>query len=552
VRNPIVERELIGTLRTRKALAFLVLMAAVFAVLVVMRWPTDSRVGLSGAQSQQVFRLFGYGLLAALILLVPGFPATSIVREKNQGTLELLLNSPMKPWSIYFGKLFGVLGYVLLLMVMSLPAVAACYAMGGISLVDQVIVLYLILVAMAVQYTALALLISSYATSTESALRITYAAVLAAAIITLGPHLFLQGKAGLYASLAERLRCVSPIPAVMEILGHADVGARGLVSLSGVPGKYLLVAAITTVALMAITITRLNHRMFDRSRPQGSITDDRVLGIRLFRRLVFLVDPQRRKRVIGRLTNPVMVKEFRCRRFGRIHWVMRLVAACAMISLGLAYLTTAGTLDWGVETIGGIMAMLQVALIVLLAPSLAGGLISSERESGGWELMRMTPLSATSIVTGKLMSVLLTLMLILLATLPGYLVVIAIKRDLWGQVSRVLVCLGLTAILAMLVSAAASSVFRRTAVATTVAYAILVAVCGGTLLIWLGRDAPFGHTTVEAALKINPLAAALGMIRMRGFTEYELLPANWWITGYASVFLLLVLVFRTWQLTRPQ
>ena len=108
MRNPIVERELIGTLRTRKALAFLVLMAAVFAVLVVMRWPTDSRVGLSGAQSQQVFRLFGYGLLAALILLVPGFPATSIVREKNQGTLELLLNSPMKPWSIYFGKLCGV------------------------------------------------------------------------------------------------------------------------------------------------------------------------------------------------------------------------------------------------------------------------------------------------------------------------------------------------------------------------------------------------------------------------------------------------------------
>ena len=30
--------------------------------------------------------------------------------------------------------------------------------------------------------------------------------------------------------------------------------------------------------------------------------------------------------------------------------------------------------------------MLQVALIVLLAPSLAGGLISSERESGGWGL----------------------------------------------------------------------------------------------------------------------------------------------------------------------
>jgi ABC-type transport system involved in multi-copper enzyme maturation permease subunit len=368
----------------------------------------------------------------------------------------------------------------------------------------------------------------------------------------LGPHLFLQGKAGLYPYLAEWLRCVSPIPAVMEILGHGDVGARGLVAVSGVPGRYLVGAVASSALMMAFTIVHLNHRIFDRSRAQGRITDDRSLVVRLIRRMMFLVDPQRRKRVIGPFTNPVMVKEFRCRRFGRIHWVLRLVAACAVISLGLAYLTTAGTLDWGVETIGGIMAMLQVALIVLITPSLAGGLISSERESGGWELMRMTPLSATTIVTGKLMSVLLTLGLILFATLPGYLVVIAIKPELWGQVSRVLVCLVLTALFAMLLSAAISSLFRRTAVATTVAYSLLVFVCGGTLLFWLGRDAPFGRGTVEAVLTINPLAAALGMINMRGFAEYDLLPANWWIIGYASAFFLLILVVQTWRLTRPQ
>jgi hypothetical protein len=32
---------------------------------------------------------------------------------------------------------------------------------------------------------------------------------------------------------------------------------------------------------------------------------------------VFLVDPQRRKKGIGFFMNPVMVKEFRTRRFGR-------------------------------------------------------------------------------------------------------------------------------------------------------------------------------------------------------------------------------------------
>jgi ABC-type transport system involved in multi-copper enzyme maturation permease subunit len=247
-----------------------------------------------------------------------------------------------------------------------------------------------------------------------------------------------------------------------------------------------------------------------------------------------------------------MVKEFRSRRFGRIHWLMRLVAACAVLSLGLAYLTVTGTLDWGVETIGGIMVMLQVALIVLVTPSLAGGLISSERESGGWELLRMTPLSTLSIVTGKLMSVLWTLVLILSATLPGYLVVTAIKPELWGQVYRVLICLVLAGLFALLLSAAMSSLFRRTAVATATAYALLVFICGGTMLVWLGRGAPFGHRIVQNVLTVNPMAAALGMINLPGFAQYHLLPANWWFTGYASALCFLVLVFRTWQLARPQ
>ena len=97
------------------------------------------------------------------------------------------------------------------------------------------------------------------------------------------------------------------------------------------------------------------------------------------------------------MVNPILVKEFRSRRFGRFHWVLRLVAGCAVLSLGLTYAATAGTLDWGVETIGAIMVMLQAALIVLITPSLTAGLISAERESGGWELLMMTPLSTARI-----------------------------------------------------------------------------------------------------------------------------------------------------------
>src|SRR5215510_13890333 len=129
--NPIISRELLGVLRTRKAVALQVGLALVCALLVLVRWPTGEQTDLTGARSYQVLRVFGYGLLAAVLLLVPAFPATSLVREKIQGTLALLLNSPMRPWSIYLGKLGGVLGYTAVLLAMTLPAAVACHALGG-------------------------------------------------------------------------------------------------------------------------------------------------------------------------------------------------------------------------------------------------------------------------------------------------------------------------------------------------------------------------------------------------------------------------------------
>ena len=50
--NPIIERELIGTLRTRKAAILLIGLAVTFALLIIVRWPSDARVELNGTQSR--------------------------------------------------------------------------------------------------------------------------------------------------------------------------------------------------------------------------------------------------------------------------------------------------------------------------------------------------------------------------------------------------------------------------------------------------------------------------------------------------------------------
>jgi ABC-type transport system involved in multi-copper enzyme maturation permease subunit len=549
--NPIIGRELLGLLRTRRAVALQLGLAIGCAVLVLLRWPTTERADLSGVRSLQVLRVFGYGLLAGILLLVPAFPATSLVRERIKGTLALLLNSPLPPWSIYLGKLAGALGFTATLLAMTLPAAAACYALGGTGSRNGILVLYAILGVAAVQLATLGLLVSSYSQSTDGALRTTYALVLAICVLTLAPHALLRGGTGVLPELASWLRCLSPVPAVLEVLGQGGVGAQGMSVGSAAVGRYLLLAGLTSLACAVATIVRLGQPLLDRARPAGVMTQDRTAGGRAVRRVLFLVDPQRRAGGMTLWVNPVLVKEFRSRRFGRSHWMLRLIALSAVLSLGLSYVALSGALGWGIEAVGGALVLLQVALLLLFTPSLAAGLVSAERESGTWQLLRMTPLSSGAVLRGKLLSVAWPLLLLLCATLPGYVVLMTIQPTLVYQVGRVVACLALTAVFAVLLSAAVSTLFRSTAAATTAAYLLLLAVCLGPLLVWLGSEAPFGRAAVETTLTVSPVAAALQASETPGFANYELLPAGWWLVGSACVALLVVLRLRVWQLCRP-
>ena len=164
----------------------------------------------------------------------------------------------------------------------------------------------------------------------------------------------------------------------------------------------------------------------------------------------------------------------------------------------------------------------------------------------------MTPLSPLRIVLGKLLSVIVTILLVVVATLPAYIMMWQVKPIMLPQIQRVLWCLLFTEIFALAVTFAFSSVFRRTTTATAFSFGALIMVCVGTLAVWLGRDGPFGQEVVENVLKVNPLATALAAIDAPGFQQYELLPANWYIMGIASAVAFLVLSVQTWRLTRPQ
>ena len=550
--NPIVRKEWLDLFRTRTALVGLAGIAATAAAMVMARWP-DSGVGdLNGAAGVQVLRVFGYGLLACLVLVLPAFPATTLVRERVQGTLALLLNSPLSVWSIVWGKVGGFLGFTAVLLAVTLPAAAACYTLGGSSLSGGIGLLYLVLGATALQLTSLCLFVSSRAQSTDGALRTAYSAVLGLIVLPLTAHWLVPPDSPLLTALAAWLGCFSPVPAAMEAVGQGAAGIAGTEYQTGAVGRYLILAGLTSAGFLAATLVRMGRAPLDLARPPGVMTEDRSRGQRRARQLLFLVDPRRRSNCIGRFVNPVMVKEFRTRRFGRLNWTLRLVGLCAILSVGLSYLAAAGALGWGVEVMAGALILLQSAILILFAPSLSAGLISTEREGGGWNLLRMTPLSPGRILRGKLLSALLPVMPVFCATLPGYLVMMSITPELAARIPRVLGSLAFTAAFTILVGATASSLFRTTAGATAAAFLTVASVCIAPFLIWFGRETPFGHSTVTAALTISPVATALQSADTPGFSQYELYPNNWWIIGSACAAMLVFLTVRVRQLCRPE
>lgn len=554
--NVILKRELIDVFRTRKSLVMQVLLVLIFALLVILRWPTESQVDLSGDHAKEVFRLFGYGFLTVIILMSPAFPAASVVREKNRGTLALLFNSPIPNWQIYFGKLLGVSGFLILLIVLSLPAALACLSLGGVSFGKDVVPLYGILLLLVIQYAVLGMWVSSLSNSSDGALRTTYLLILSLAVLSLVPYLLFQGQESLITEISWWIRSLSPLPAVMEILGHGFVGSQGVERTSeiGTLTQFFLVNGLVTLALLADTLYRFNHKLFDKPRSAGTMTNDMETGTKVARGIYFLYffDPRQRKSGVPPLVNPVLVKEFRTRRFGRSHWLMRIIAMCSIASLILAYLSTQGTLDWGTEVIGGIMITLQAGLIVLFTPSLAAGLICGEVESGGWQLLQMTPMSATRIVVGKLLSVFWTMSLVLCATLPGYLVMGWIVPEKWLQINQVLICLIWATVFSVFVSACMSSLFNKTAAATVAAYSALSLLYVGTFFFWLFEGKPFGHRLVESILQFNPIAAAMQVIETPGFAELDIVRTNWWIMGIGSLVCLAILIVQTVRLSRPQ
>jgi ABC-type transport system involved in multi-copper enzyme maturation permease subunit len=131
------------------------------------------------------------------------------------------------------------------------------------------------------------------------------------------------------------------------------------------------------------------------------------------------------------------------------------------------------------------LLMLLTVLVLVLAPALTSGAISQEREKQTLDMLVATPLSTTGMVISKLVSALVYLLLLIVASIPVASVVFT-----FGGVGPEDVVRAYTLLFAVSFGVGAiglffSAVARRTQVATVLSYITVLALTMGSLMVWV-------------------------------------------------------------------
>lgn len=221
--------------------------------------------------------------------------------------------------------------------------------------------------------------------------------------------------------------------------------------------------------------------------------------------------------------NPIIVREVRTR--------MRGVRPYAILTAFLVLLTLAG---FGIYTLmlqqarfGGTLLSAQVGqalfkglafcellLIVFLAPSMTSSAISGEREHLTYDMLLTTPLRPGQILWGKLVSALSYLFLLIFAAVPIFSVILVFGGVELKALPKALVLLLATTVMFGAIGLFCSSLLRRTARSTTIAYMLVLLLLGVTTLAvstWGRFSTPMGMQPPPWVSYLNPFSALLAI-----------------------------------------
>jgi len=365
------------------------------------------------------------------------------------------------------------------------------------------------------------------------------------------------------------LAALSPLEAMISVVwpgSDFDLGATFM------PSFWVLhipLAIGVVLAVAAFTVYRLSRPLAP-PRPRERLRVIERDGKVTARDFMFLVDPRKRKKMISWWQNPILIKEFRTRPMLQTHRLIRAAIVCliasfvlmvAVLGVASALMGEEGTrtsMQGGkpVETIAMIPAIctaigaLMVVVIILIGPAAASGAISSDRETGVWELVRSTRMSSWRIASGKFQASIIPLLLIIGAMLPSLAVLLYVEPTVLPNVLQMLAVVGMAIFFVSTAGTFFSSLFSRTSTATAWTYGLVISLGLLSLLTLLGEE-KFSDRFVRIIFLVNPVAAVMDAAGNERMQKFSLVAEHLKIMGAASLGMFAVTVARIFDLRRP-
>jgi len=431
--------------------------------------------------------------------------------------------------------------------------------LGGVSLSKVLAVMGLLLLT-ALFLGAIGLFISTFMHRSYRAIIVTYGVLLVVFFLFALPawpvsrNLIreLDPTAGAALHLVTSL---SPLEAMLSLVLDQSPYAMGAPDMPPFWVTFLPMSGGVILLTAGICLFRLRRPVGPpRPREKLRVVERGKITARTF---LFVIDPRKRKKMIRWWQNPIAIKEFRTRPMLQAQWLLRAIGISLIVSIGLMFLVALSVSQWSGEEVSLIPAMLTavaalvVVLLILVGPSITGGAICSDRESGVWELIRSTRLSSLRIVIGKFQASIVPLLLLSLAITPALVVLLWFDRDLWPSVVRVLAVVGMTILFVSTAGVFFSSIFAKTAASTAATYGLLIVMAVGSLMVLLDPQG-FSERMTRVIFLLNPITAAMDASGSTFMKKYSLVVPHLEVMAAMTVVMLAVTVVRVVQLRRPE
>lgn len=130
-----------------------------------------------------------------------------------------------------------------------------------------------------------------------------------------------------------------------------------------------------------------------------------------------------------------------------------------------------------------VMVAIEGILLAFIVPAMTSNAISGERERQTLDILLTTRMTPFGIITGKLMSSMSMIVLLIISSIPVMSIVFIFGGVTIGDVLMIVLYLIFAAVFFGTIGIACSARFKKTTTSTVVSYGGVLGICGGTLLV---------------------------------------------------------------------